>query len=90
MPNRRVRATTRAGREFAPDPIPDMPVSVPELAERVLRTAVREYLAGHRTDATRTATAAQRAEYQQALYEHYQTVHAYIRATKETTHHVHP
>lgn len=50
------------------------------LAERVLRTAVKEYLTGHRTDSTRSATPEEHDAYQEALYEHYLTVHAYIRA----------
>lgn len=72
MPN---RPSTRTG------PLPPLPTSAAELAELVLRTAVREYTAGHCTDSTRTATEQDRAAYQQALYEHYTAVRAYMRAT---------
>lgn len=54
----------------------------PEEAE-VLRTARAEYLAGHRADNSRGYPYV-RGEYRQALYEHYQAVRAYIRATPPT------
>lgn len=64
---------------------------------RVLRSAVAEYRAGHRSDLAAakdpatTYTSEDRAEYQRALQEHYTAVRALIRATsqqaKETPHH---
>lgn len=54
----------------------------------VLRTAVQEYRAGHRSDRAAARdqavvyTAEDRAEYQRALISHYTAVRAYIRTTQ--------